>query len=187
MRMNFSITKEDDEKMVSKRNFKKDTKVGDVGEYLGRQYVEQLGYSFISGPPDAELKEYDLLCSYGELFRTFECKADIRCKPPLVYYSNTAKKTRTIKNGDTGNIFIEFESRGKPSGIVTTKSDIWFYVFYYLREIWTIPTPKLKKLINENNFDVRCGGDNNTSLGYIIPKDKFSQHFKKTNFNLDII
>lgn len=186
--MILNITKEKDEAMVSRLNFESDLNtVGFNGEDLAKQYVEKLGYTFIGGPPKGQLKVYDLLCSYGEHLRTFECKADTRCKPPIEYYSNITKKTHTLKNGDTGNIYIEFESRGKDSGIVTTKSDIWIYTFYYLREIWTIPTPKLRKLIKENNFSIGGGGDNNTSLGYLIPKNKFIEHFNKTDFQLNII
>jgi hypothetical protein len=184
--MILNITKEDDEAMVSCLEFNKDKLVGEIGESLGKQYVEQLGYTFISGPPQSIQKEYDLLCSYGEKIKTVECKVDTRCKPPTEYYCKITKRTHILEP-DTGNIFIEFESRGKQSGIITTKSDIWFYAFYYLKEIWTIPTPKLRKLIKENNFGVGRGGDKNTSLGYLIPKNKFIEHFNKTEFQLNII
>ena len=184
--MILNIKKEDDDKMVSSLNFDKDKFVGEVGEKLGRQYVEQLGYTYISGPPDGELKDYDLLCSHSEHLRTFECKVDTLCKPPYKGFDPETGEPK-IMTPDTFNIFIEFESRNKHSGIVTTKSDIWFYVFYYLREIWTIPTPNLRKLIEENDFKVGRGGDKKTSLGYLIKKNKFKEHFKKTDFKLNII
>ena len=184
--MILNIKKEDDDKMVSSLNFGKDLVVGGIGEYLGKQYVEQLGYTFISGPPDGKLKEYDLLCSYGEQLRTFECKADTRCKPPYKEYDPETGKPE-IKTPDTFNIFIEYSCSDKDSGIITTKSDYWFYVFYYLKEIWTIPTPNLSKLIEENDFETGRGGDNNKSLGYLIKKNKFKEHFKKTDFKLNII
>jgi len=186
MKMIFDVTKEDNDKMVSRLNFNTDVGVGYVGEYLGKKYVEQLGYTFISGPPVGELKEYDLLCSYGEHFKTFECKTDVRCKPPYKEFNIKTGKEE-IKTPDTFNLFIEYSSRNKDSGIITTKSDIWFYVFYYLREIWTIPTPKLRDLINENDFKTGVGGDNNSSLGYLIKKNKFKEHFNKTDFKLNII
>jgi hypothetical protein len=71
---------------------------------------------------------------------------------------------------------------------VTTTSDIWLYNFYYLREIWTIPTPKLRTLINENNFPIGVGGDpGSDSSGYLIPRYQYIEHFNKTNYKLNII
>ena len=46
---------------------------------------------------------------------------------------------------------------------------------------------KLRDLINENDFKTGVGGDNNSSLGYLIKKNKFKEHFKKTDFQLNII
>lgn len=186
MKMIFDVTKEDNDKMVSRLNFNTDVGVGYVGEYLGKKYVEQLGYTFISGPPEDDLKAYDLLCSHGEHFKTFECKTDVRCKPPYKEY-NIESGEEEIKTPDTFNIFIEYSCNDKDSGIVTTKSDYWFYVFYYLKEIWTIPTPNLRKLIEENDFETGRGGDNNKAFGYLIKKNKFKEHFKKTDFQLNII
>ncbi len=186
--MILNITKEDDEAMVSRLNFESDlNSVGLNGEGLAKQYVEQLGYTFISGPPEGQLKVYDLLCSYGEHLRTFECKADILCKPPYKEYDPETGQME-IKTPDTFNIFIEFTSWQRDSGIVTTKSDIWLYNFYHLREIWTIPTPRLKKLINENTFPIGVGGDpGSDSKGYLIKKNKFIEYFNKTDYQLNII
>ena len=81
--MNLNISKEDDEAMVSKLSFNDDLDPGLKCEGLARQYVEKLGYTYVGGPPDGILKEYDLLCLYGDKFRKFECKADFRCKPQI--------------------------------------------------------------------------------------------------------
>ena len=73
----------------------------------------------------------------------------------------------------TGNVFIEIESRGKPSGIHTTKSK--FYAICLWKggrkdNIWVlIPTKILKKLMTK--YPVKAGGDNWTSKGHIIPKE----------------
>ena len=74
----------------------------------------------------------------------------------------------------TGNVFIEIESRGKPSGIKTTKSK-YYAICLWLeqRELQTwvlIPTKILKKLMK--SFPIKHGGDNWTSRGHIIPKEK---------------
>ncbi|MEY4334770.1 MAG: uncultured phage MedDCM-OCT-S30-C28 [Bacteroidota bacterium] len=72
----------------------------------------------------------------------------------------------------TGNIFIEYESRGKPSGLSTTTANYWIYRMNELDIAFIIPTDKLKKICREylkENKYIRNGGDNNTSLGLLIP------------------
>jgi hypothetical protein len=186
--MVFNITKEKDESMVSHLKFKVDLNAGMVGEDLAKQSVEQLGYKYLGGPDDSVLKEFDLLCSYGDKTKKFECKIDVLCKPERPHYNIVTKRMDMIKSTDTGNIFIEFTSWGKESGIVTTKSDIWLYNFYYLREIWTIPTNRLRKLISENDFPIGVGGDpGSDSRGYLIPRTNYIQYFNRTEYKLNII
>ena len=72
---------------------------------------------------------------------------------------------------DTGNVFIEFESRGKLSGISTTEAD--YYAYYIDDEMCItinvkILKAKLKKLYKENKAIVRPGGDKNTSMGLVV-------------------
>jgi len=82
-----------------------------------------------------------------------ECKTDRRCK-------------------DTGNVYIEIESRGKPSGIYTTKSRnyaICLWVEKRKDQIWVlIPVKILKKLVK--SYPIKWGGDYNSSKGHIVPK-----------------
>jgi len=72
----------------------------------------------------------------------------------------------------TGNIFIEYESRGKPSGLSTTTANYWIYRMNELDIAFIIPTDKLKMICREYLKEkkyIRNGGDNNTSLGLLIP------------------
>ena len=75
----------------------------------------------------------------------------------------------------TGNVFVEFESRGKDSGLVTTTAVYWVYCLWSeVRKEQTyvfIPTRRLKKLIKQGNYKEMRGGDNWTSKGYLIPKE----------------
>ena len=75
----------------------------------------------------------------------------------------------------TGNIFVEFESRGKDSGLATTTAVYWVYCLWSeVRKEQTyvfIPTRRLKKLIKQGNYKEMRGGDNWTSKGYLIPKE----------------
>lgn len=73
----------------------------------------------------------------------------------------------------TGNVYIETESRGKPSGINTTQSRnyaICLWTQYRTDQVWVlIPTAHLKKLMVK--YPIKKGGDNWTSKGHIIPKE----------------
>ena len=74
----------------------------------------------------------------------------------------------------TGNVFIEYESRGKPSGIAKTEAE-WYAVIILdedkmINNIILIPTERLKEIARRKLFtkwDV-LGGDNNTSKGILI-------------------
>lgn len=74
----------------------------------------------------------------------------------------------------TGNVYIETESRGKPSGINTTKSRNYAVCLWTEKrtdQVWVlIPTKHLKKLMVK--FPIKKGGDNWTSKGHIIPKEQ---------------
>ena len=84
-----------------------------------------------------------------------ECKADRLCQK-------------------TGNIFVEVESRGKPSGINVTEATYQAYCLVKekrKKDIWgLIPTDIVKKIMVK--YPIKKGGDNYTSKGHIIPKEK---------------
>lgn len=71
----------------------------------------------------------------------------------------------------TGNIAVEFSSRGKPSGIATTEADWWAFIICEDKYILLIETQKLKKIarIQYKAGQVKKGGDNQTSELVIIP------------------
>ena len=74
----------------------------------------------------------------------------------------------------TGNVFIEFEDAGKPSGISITKSSFYAFCLYKeernKKQIWVlIPTKILKKLMKK--YPIKKGGDNWEARGHIVPKE----------------
>ena len=76
----------------------------------------------------------------------------------------------------TGNIFVEYESRNKRSGIATSEA---FYYCYWLSNYHFIMIEKdeLKKLCRKyigTERDV-LGGDSNTSKGILLPLHEFFQ------------
>ena len=74
-----------------------------------------------------------------------------------------------LKALDTGNIYVEYHSRGKASGLSTSEAE--FYCFAFGDTFHIIKTVKLKELCRKyinTNRDKR-GGDNNTSKGILLP------------------
>jgi len=76
----------------------------------------------------------------------------------------------------TGNICIEYESYGKPSGIAATESDYWFHNLCIGEDIFAtivFDTKSLKRIIE--NLDYKksvSGGDNNASRMYLLNLQK---------------
>ena len=76
----------------------------------------------------------------------------------------------------TGNITIEFKSRGKLSGIATTKSEIWIHWLSINGEIkggfiFKVGElkDKIKRLQKDGNLKMVMGGDNNASQMVLLP------------------
>jgi hypothetical protein len=76
----------------------------------------------------------------------------------------------------TGNIAIEYECYGKPSGISATESDYWFHNLCIGDETFAtivFDTNSLKRIIN--NLDSKrsvSGGDNNAARMYLLNLQK---------------
>lgn len=87
--------------------------------------------------------------------------------------SNKRFEVKTDRlSAKTGNIYIEYESRGKPSGIKTTQADYWVYKITEFKAI-VIETEELKRVARQLILDGKArsnvkGGDNNTSLGVLV-------------------
>lgn len=71
---------------------------------------------------------------------------------------------------ETGNVYVEYESRGKPSGIAISQSD--YYCFVISKDAFIfISSEELKKRCRRflNTERDRKGGDSNTSKGILLP------------------
>ena len=83
--------------------------------------------------------------------------------------NKTIEVKTDYKASETGNIFIEYFSRGKPSGLAISKSD-WYAFIISNDNIILIKTDKLKDICRKyfwSDRDVK-GGDNNTSQGILL-------------------
>ena len=76
----------------------------------------------------------------------------------------------------TGNIAIEYECYGKPSGINATETDYWFHNLCIGSETFAtivFDTASLKRIINNlDNKRVVSGGDHNASKMYLLNLQK---------------
>lgn len=86
-----------------------------------------------------------------------------------IFQNKTIEVKTDLKASKTGNLFIEYESRNKKSGISTSESD--FYCFAIDSIFILISSEDLKnkcrKYLNTGR-DI-SGGDNNTSKGILLP------------------
>jgi hypothetical protein len=140
--------------------FKSDLKLGNEGEDVIINFLESKGHKYIDSNHD---NKYDIKMLTKGKETTYEVKTDVKCAPLF----------------DTGNIFIEFESRGKASGIVVTQAK-WFVTYFkYLNELWFIKSDELRTLITNNEFPIfRDAGDiGSATHGYLIKRKDFKKHF----------
>ena len=110
-------------------NFKQDLKEGEQGERTVVSDLEQYGLTLVTDNKD---NKYDVIMQRPDGTQvTYEIKTDVLCKPK--YVKKMALGLIPI-TPDTGNMFIEYECRGKASGVEVTQAK-WFVTHYkYLKE-----------------------------------------------------
>lgn len=139
-------------------NFSKDLKIAKKTE----EEVAKLLEKFYN----AEIKEfktnseYDILANIEGKDLKFEVKEDFMCV-------------------DTGNVALEFESRGKPSGISSTDADFYIYKLvmkdgpeYIMHSVKT-----LKMMIEKKKyFRIVIGGDRGSNtMNYLFKYSSFTR------------
>lgn len=108
-------------------------------------------------------KRFDIDLQYGQVFE--QKVAD------MLQNKKIEVKTERDMWKSTGNIVVEFESRGKPSGIAATEAEYWFHNLAIGEDIvmtLVFPTKILRNYITQNIPKMVRGGDNNTSRLYLI-------------------
>ena len=115
-------------------------------------------------PAVCDRKKFDLDLAYGKV------------REQRVADMLTDKKVEVKSERDmwvrTGNIAIEYESYGKPSGIAATEADYWFHNLCIGDETFAtlvFDIPSLKRIID--NLDYKktvSGGDHNASRMYLL-------------------
>ena len=133
-------------------------------------------------PTKENRKKFDLDLKYGQIRE--DKVADIFSKSKI-----EVKSERDLWQ-KTGNICIEYESWGKPSGIRATESDYWFHnLCIGENEYCTLvfKTEVIKKIVDKlDYFRSVSGGDNNASKMYLVNLQKlFSSDVIKAFKELD--
>ena len=121
-------------------------------------------------PKISDRKKFDLDLQYGQV-REQQVADMLQDKKIEV------KSERDVWQ-KTGNIAIEYECYGKPSGINATESDYWFHNLCIGDETFAtivFDTTSLKRIIN--NLDKKrsvSGGDNNAARMYLLNLQSYS-------------
>ena len=116
-------------------------------------------------PAKEDRKKFDIDLAYGEVKE--QAIADMLQNKKVEVKS---ERGMWIK---TGNIAIEYESYGKPSGIEATESDYWFHNLCVGDDIYAtlvFETEQLKKILEiiPSKKSV-SGGDHNASRMWLLP------------------
>lgn len=154
---------------MGKYDFYKDIVTGETGELVIMDLLIRLKpkWKIIERRKD---NKYDFAVQLpSNKINTYEVKTDVYSKP----------------GRETGNMFIEFESRGKKSGIETTEADYIVYFYPNWKRAWFINRTKLQLLLLSQNFPVtEFSGDRfSNTKGYLIPRWNYFNEFKVYQFN----
>ena len=119
-------------------------------------------------PKTEDRKKFDIDLEYGKVRE--QMVAD------MLQDKKIEVKSERYAWQKTGNIAIEYECYGKPSGISATESDYWFHNLCIGDETFAtivFDTNSLKRIIS--NLDKKrsvSGGDNNASRMYLLNLQK---------------
>ncbi len=146
-------------------SFNEDLEFGQSYELKFLEHIKYKSYEQVQG----NFKDYDLkvLKKNGKTF-TYEIKAD---KLISVY----------------GNICIEFNCRGNPSGIETSKANYWgiFNVINNNKyELYKIKRIHILKMIKDKKYKrISSGGDDYQSKLYLFDKNLFKDYIIFSNID----
>ena len=119
-------------------------------------------------PTKENRKKFDLDLTYGEI-------REEKIAEMLTNKKVEVKSERDIWQ-NTGNICIEYESWGKPSGIRATESDYWFHNLCIGDDEYctlVFKTDTLKKIVDKlDTFKTVSGGDGNASRMFLVNLQK---------------
>lgn len=144
-------------------DFKKDHKIAVKTEEFIATLIMKANPSKIKKIQHNDDNRYDLgiLTTSGEFIKV-EIKEDFTCQ-------------------ETGNVGLEFECRGKASGIAVSQADLYCYRIHEPNGdicVYMIETKLLKKMVNANQYHrVVTGGDEGSnSKNYLFKLETFKKN-----------
>jgi hypothetical protein len=142
-------------------NYKQDKPIADETE---KQVAEILRATYNAVILDyGHTNKYDIKARVNGKVFTFEVKEDFTCER-------------------TGNVGVEFECRGEPSGISVSKADFYIYKIHskYGIKFYLYKTSQLKAMITDGLFfkTVNGGDVGSNSMNYLFDYDTFTKHGK---------
>lgn len=134
-------------------------------------------------PTKENRKKFDIDLAYGQLHE--DRIAD------MLQNKKIEVKTERDQWAKTGNICIEFQSYGKPSGIKATEADFWFHNLALGDDVFctlVFSVDNLKKIVEQlDHHRVVSGGDHNASRMFLVNLSKlFSTDTVKLYADLSI-
>ena len=119
-------------------------------------------------PKSKDRKKFDIDLAYGKV------------REDMIQDMLQDKKIEVKSERDvwkrTGNIAIEYQCYGKPSGINATEADYWFHNLCVGEDVYAtlvFKTENLKKILDSLDRKVSVnGGDHNASRMYLISLQK---------------
>lgn len=117
---------------------------------------------------------------------TFEKDLSFGVEAETYFAKLVADKSIEVKRdrltAKTGNIYIEYEYKGRPSGLATTHADYYLFSFINLAPHFLVKTDwlkkTLKKLISEGKAKAGVsGGDYNNSKGILVKLEILIKEF----------
>jgi hypothetical protein len=155
--------------MQSGNNFKADLQRGKDGENLITEFLTKNGTARLISTNDT--KSHDVIIEFtsphllfGSGKKSFEIKTDLLITPEK----------------DTGNVFIEYTSWNKPSGIEVCQADWFIYHLVNFKEAWCVQPEKLRFLLREQRKTLRKvqGGDKiSNTWGFLLKRRDWREHF----------
>lgn len=154
--------------MSSYDKFKKDLKIGEVGERLIAKYLNEKGYKILGFNNDMD---YDVLI---ENKNGSKITLEIKCDRYELY------------KGITNNMFLEINCNGKKSGILGTKADYFIYFYPEWELAYMIKVKDVIELIRYG-YRTEMSGDDGKVTGVLINRFEFEDYFKIFSIKRDSI
>ena len=115
-------------------------------------------YDEIEVCPNSRFADWDIRIKKGDKYTSYEIKADKR-------------------SASTGNLCIEYECSGSPSGLSTTTADYYGYFVVGAKEdCYLIPTSILREACSSPNVRKCSCGDGYRARAYLLPVRDYMQY-----------